>query len=211
MKRLLFTFILLLALPIFVEAQTYKVTISGNNGTTSYVLVDCGDTAAQVGVRVTGTGNTLLNYTVVRCPGGAFQFDESATLKNSIGISTGDDITIATSKTVTSLNNLFGDSAKAGAGTYSDTGSTTKWSSNPLFVSATDYHLTSSSPAINAGQVVVGLHDQAGCVDYEATTCYNVKYPYPDIGAYAYTKKPIAKLGTGPAFTLGVGAGIQGP
>lgn len=131
----------------------YGLVVSGNNNTLSYGLVDCADTADMGGMLVTGTGNTIRNYTVARCPGGAFQFDESATLVNSIGVSSGPDITIAATKTVTAKNNIFGDAAKSGDGTYSDTGATTQWSTDPVFVnpSAGDFRLQSTSPAIDAG------------------------------------------------------------
>lgn len=90
--------------------------------TYAYELVDCGDAVGAVGITVVA-GATILNATVCRCPGGAYNFTESATLKNSIGCGDGDDITIAAGKTVTGLNNLFSDAASSGAGTYSDAGS----------------------------------------------------------------------------------------
>ena len=155
-----------------------KTTISDSN-THSYNIVNCSNDidyyGTQVGLRVTGNA-TIQNYTVAGCAGGAYRFDESATLTNSIGISSGEDITIASGKTVTGIYNLFDNAAKSGSGTYSDGGSTTKWNSDPKFVGTTDFRLQPSSPAINAG-VDVGLTtDYAGNEIWE-----NV-----DIGAYEY-------------------------
>jgi len=53
------------------------------------------------------------------------------------------------------------------------------YTSNPLFVSSTDFHLQSGSPGINAG-VNVGL-----TLDYEGNTVSNP----PEIGAYEYILK----------------------
>lgn len=130
-----------------------NTTISDTN-THSYVLVDCADAAGTLGIDVTGAA-TIQNYTVVRCPAGGFQFEESATLKNTVAVSTGNDITIAATKTVSGTSNLFNDAAKAGSGTYTDVAGT-QWNKDPLFKSSTDYRLKSSSPCKNAG-VDVGL------------------------------------------------------
>jgi hypothetical protein len=156
---------------------TIAQTISGNDNTISYGLIDCEDSPGMAGMLVTGTGNTIKNYTVARCPGGAFQFDESATLTNSIGISSGPDITIASGKTVTGKNNLFGDAAKAGDGTYSDAGSTTLWSTDPVFVnpSAGNFRLQSTSPAIDAG-----ARDEAALAHYTDQENYTETENYVD-------------------------------
>jgi hypothetical protein len=117
------------------------------------------------------------------------------------------DRIVSSGMTIMSFKDFYNSLTPANG--WTDAGGGIVWTRVPVDLS--DYHLSSVSPAINAGTVVVGLHDQAGCVDYEGNTCYNVKFPYPDIGAYAYQKKPILRSGTGPAFTLGTGAGIQGP
>lgn len=171
--------------------------IISDTGTYSYEVVDCEDTTSAVGVTVSGVA-TLENFTVVRCPGGAFVFNESATLKNSIGISTGADITIATGKTVTGTSNLFGDSGKAGSGTYTNVAGT-QWSTDPLFISASDSHLQPSSPAINAG---VNLCTGAGVPFSGCTGAGTGTYtdyenhpvpigPYSDVGAY---EQPYGKM-----------------
>jgi hypothetical protein len=162
----------------------------------NYALIDCQNTASAVGLTVPAglTGFVGNNLTVVRCPGGGFAFNESATLQNSIAISTGDDITIATGKTVTGTSNMFGDAAKAGAGTYTDVAGT-QWNADPLFVSTSDFHLQSTSPAINAG------------VDVGLTTDYTGR-PLPvgagfDMGALEYSAYPLGKIGSGkPTWTL---------
>lgn len=59
----------------------------------------------------------------------------------------------------------------------------------PLMISASDFRLLPTSPAINAGTVVAGLHDQPGCVDFAGRPC-NVGIA-PDIGAYESRKVPI--------------------
>ena len=149
-------------------------TISDVN-THSYQLVDCADVSGMLGVDVT-TAATLQNYTVVRCPAGAFQIEENSTLTNSIGISTTNDITVASGKTVIGTTNLFADSAKSGSGIYTDTG--TLWSSDPLFVSSSDFHLQNTSPAINVGTNVGLISDYDGI-----SLPRGIGY---EIGAYEY-------------------------
>lgn len=131
----------------------FGLVVSGNDNTLSYGLVDGQDTPDMGGILVTGTGNTIRNYTVVRCPGGAFRFDESAVLINSIGVSDGQDIVIAAGKTVTATANLFSDAGPGGDGVYSDSESTTLWSTNPEFVDSAggDFRLKRTSPAIDTG------------------------------------------------------------
>lgn len=52
--------------------------------------------------------------------------------------------------------------------------------SNPLFVSSSDFHLQSTSPAINAG---IHITTPAVTTDYAGVT---IGSPYPEIGAYEY-------------------------
>lgn len=119
-----------------------------DTGTYTYKLIDCQNVTDSVGVTVSAAGK-VQNFTVVNCPGGSFNFTESGTLTNSIGISTGNDITISSGKTVTGTYNIFGDVAKSGDGTYSDGSSTSKWNTDPLFTST--YTLKAGSPAISLG------------------------------------------------------------
>ena len=110
------------------EIETeYGRAITDNNVTWSNVIIDCHNTLGQIGLTVYGTGFTGSGIRVVRCPGGAFLFYESATLSNSLGYSAGNDIMIASGKSVTGTSNRFGDAGATGAGTYSDVGSSTKW------------------------------------------------------------------------------------
>jgi len=111
---------------------SYAVTIS-DNSTYSYQLVNCGNTAGQAGVNVTGEA-TLYNYTVVMCPAGGILADDNCTIKNTISTSSGSDIWVSSGNTVTGEYNLFFDNATIGSGTYTDGGSTTIWSTDPLFV-----------------------------------------------------------------------------
>jgi hypothetical protein len=150
--------------------------VTADNVALNYSLIDCQDAPGMLGIEVTGAAFVGQNLTVVRCPAGAYQFSESATLTNSIGISAGEDIRIATGKTVAGTYNLFDNAAKAGDGTYSDAGSTTKWSSDPKFVGTADFRLSPGSPAINAGTPVGLTSDYAG----------NAIRGLPDIGAYEY-------------------------
>lgn len=136
-----------------IETDNYLMLLLGSDNTISYGLIDCEDSSGMIGILVAGTGNTIRNYTVARCPGGAFRFNSDASLVNSIGVSSGPDITIASGVTVTGKNNLFGDAAKSGDGTYSDDYNTTQWSTNPEFVDPDNgnFRLQSTSPAIDAG------------------------------------------------------------
>jgi hypothetical protein len=154
--------------------------IIGDTGTHKYRVVDCNNTLGQAGVLVTRAAK-LQNFTVVRCPVGAFYFAEDGTLTNSIGISGGNDITVANGKTVTGTYNLFGDAGKSGDGTYFDPGLTTRWNSDPLFVnvSAGDFHLQQGSPCIDAG-TDVGL---TGTDYYGMPIPFNFRF---DIGASEY-------------------------
>ena len=150
----------------------------------------------QVPLQISTDGVTVNNCTVY---GAGIQANANATIKNTIGWNaSGDDITIASGKTVTGSYNLFGDSAKAGAGTYSDIGNTTGWNIAPLFTNATgsNFSLQPTSPAIDAG------------VDLDITTDYASNHPYDDpsvantgsvgsytknyvdIGAYEYVTPP---------------------
>jgi hypothetical protein len=107
------------------------------------------------------------------------EFDDSAALTNTISVNPyGNDITIASGKTVTGTTNLFGDSAKSGTGTYTPVG-VERWSTDPLFISTTtpDFHLRADSPA-TAGGTNLG----AGYTDF-ASIVLPTPHGWP-IGAY---------------------------
>jgi hypothetical protein len=165
----------------FSSLLSYKVTISDTN-THSYGLVNCENSGA--GIHITGAA-TLINYTVVSCPDGGIVASESCTIKNTIVKSSGDDITIASGKTVTGSYNLFGDAAKAGSGTYTDVD--TKWSTDPLFTSSTDFTLLPNSPAIHAGKRISGVHDTGLSIGYVPVTVPEYWWNNPSIGAYEVT------------------------
>lgn len=154
---------------------SYGHTITANDVTLSYVLIDCEDAVGQIGLTISGTGFTGYNLTVVRCPGGGLVFNQDATLINSIVYSDGDDITISAGKTVTGDYNIFGDAGSAGAGTYTD-GGNTLFSTDPLFRSTSSFRLRKNSPAINAGTDVSLTTDYAG---------FSI-VGTPDIGAYEF-------------------------
>lgn len=62
---------------------------------------------------------------------------------------------------------------------------------DPLFISPSDFHLQSGSPAISAGIFVLGVHDQVGLKDFAGQDVYGM--PGYDIGAYG-TVKPTVKM-----------------
>lgn len=136
--------------------------VINDGGPYDYEIADCSNVSGTTGMTVNGAA-TITNSTALNCPTGAFVFNETATLKNSIGYSSGADITIAAGKTVTGTYNLFGDAGKSGTGTYSDGGSTTLWSTDPLLSS--NGRIPHSSPAYGAGTFITGLHDAAGATD----------------------------------------------
>jgi hypothetical protein len=149
-----------------------SVTIS-DTSTYSYGLVDCADVPGMIGIDVTGAA-TIINYTVVRCPCGGIQANENMTLKNSIVSSAGNDILIASGKTVSGTTNIFVDSAKAGSGTYTNV-SGTQWSQALSFLGTADFHLSSTATnCINRGTPVGLTSDIVG----------HPIFGNPDLGAY---------------------------
>lgn len=103
------------------------------------------------------------------------QANETCTVTNTIGhTELGNNIEIYESKTVTGTYNMFDQSVPAGptvnsdtnltVGTYTDGSSTTKWSTDPLFISSSDCRLQGTSPAKNAGSDLGSIYatDNAG-------------------------------------------------
>ena len=133
---------------------TVKLTVAGNDGTYSYILVDATG-AYDIGILVTGTGNTFENVTIYAPNGVAMDTDENVTVTNCILEGGTDDINIESGNTVTAKNNLLHHSTTAtdniGDGTFSDTASV--YALSPLFRNAAgqDFHLQAGSPAVGAG------------------------------------------------------------
>jgi hypothetical protein len=154
--------------------QTNKVYLSSNGGVIKYSIFN----GAAEAVKTDVAGAYLYNNTFYNNTVGINALD-NATVKNNIFWNgDGTDITIAADKEIAGDYDLFQDAAAAGDGTYTDGGNTTFGGADPLFVSATDYHLQSGSPAINAG-VDVGLtEDYRGMVVPQGSA--------PDIGAYEF-------------------------
>jgi hypothetical protein len=64
--------------------------------------------------------------------------------------------------------------------TYHDSGPNAGWVIRTPYGLVDDWRLSPSSPLIDAGTVVEGVHDRPGCVDYAGTPILTA----PDIGAY---------------------------
>jgi len=169
------------------------LTVSGDSNSTYYDLIyDNGDD----GVHVSGASDTLYNLVVEGSGAAGFDVDEDTTIRNCIiRSSTGDDMNIANGKTVTGGYNCFEDAAKAGDGTYTDTGSSTLFSTDPEFTDAAgdDFTIANTSPCINAG-VDVGLTS-----DYAGNT---VPIGTTDIGCYE-TESAQEETGSGTATFVG--------
>ena len=75
---------------------------------------------------------------------------------------------------------------------YTNSGNIT---TNPLFVSTTDFHLTSASPGINAG---IQLTAPSITTDYDGVTIGNP----PDIGAYEFLATGIELMGNKRTFKV---------
>jgi len=133
------------------------------------------------GVFVTTSGALVYNNVVYDSGVAGFDIDNSCTVRNNIvRNSTGDDINIISGATVTGGYNCFQDAAKAGDGTYTDTGTSTLFSTDPLMTdpSNDDFTLQVGSPCINRGTFVGLLLDYLG-----------LPVPIghrPDIGAYEH-------------------------
>ncbi|GAF97878.1 unnamed protein product, partial [marine sediment metagenome] len=113
------------------------VDITGNTNTFYYSLLHSNLDDTFV---VTGTSVTIYNNVIFDSGAAGLDADESCTFRNNIvRTSTGDDINIANTKTVTGGYNCFEDAAEAGTGTYTDTGTSTLFSTDPEFIdSASD-------------------------------------------------------------------------
>lgn len=160
------------------DSEALKVT--GNNNSIYYNKIY---TNSDDGVNNSGTGNTFYNLVVYGSGAAAFDIDETCTIRNCIDrTTTGDSINIAAGKTVTGGYNCFEDAAKAGTGTYTDTATSTKFSTNPVFTTdGSDFTLQSTSPCIDTG-LDVGL-----VLDYNEDTVPYVNVDCtatPDMGAY---------------------------
>jgi hypothetical protein len=123
-----------------------------------------------------GTNNTFTNNTIIASQWGVFLAHNAVTgtvLRNNIinGMS-GTDVFVTAGGTVTGNNNIMRHSkTSVGNGRFI---STNDLVGDPLFVSASDYRLQSTSPARRAG-AQVGL-----CIDVRGRVCNSP----PDIGAY---------------------------
>lgn len=151
------------------------INVTGNDVTLTYVDVDCAG-QNEVGITVAGTGFVGQQISIQNCVAGGFTFNETAALTNSLAISVGADITIAADKTVTGLNNLFEQAAKAGDGTYSDAGSTTLWSA-------------AYADRIDVASAIVGLHTGSTIVGGDALGILRLYGNGIDIGSFEKIKK----------------------
>ena len=167
---LVISIFLMLVIPCAASAQ---ITVTGDGVTLTYVSVDCAG-ASEVGIAVTGEGFTGQNLSVLNCASGGFTFAEDSTLTNSLAISDGDDVSIADTMKLTGTYNLFGDAAKAGDGTYSDGGSTSKWSASY----ADRIDAGSAIALLHVGSAIVGGDAAGNTKLYKCTTAGGV-----DIGA----------------------------
>jgi hypothetical protein len=131
-----------------------------NNLLTNLMPCNAGN-AGNAAIALTNAGNRLWHNTLAHVGNGGISVD---------GQSTGTEVT----------NNIV---FQAGGIGYRNAGSGTVASNNlvgpdPLFVSATDYHLQAASPARNTGTASSVTTDLAGTPRPQETV--------PDVGAYEY-------------------------
>jgi hypothetical protein len=159
----------LLALSSFSQAWA-GVVISGASPTLNFVVID--KNMLQFNVATATVNNATIYYTNLEA-------DDNLVLKNSISVNTyGNDITIASGKTVTGTSNIFGDAAKSGSGDYTNV-SGTLWATDPLFVSTSSFLLQGASPA-----KAIGASLGTGYTDF-AGVSLPTPYGWP-AGAYGY-------------------------
>jgi hypothetical protein len=149
---------------------THATSASNVNITYSFAYDNAGY-AYQCGANETSHVNCAsINNTFVNNASGIVAYSlGTINVDNTISLASGNDIYISGNATAHGRNNIFGDSAPSGTGTYVNT--LTQYSTDPLFINSSDknYHLQSDSPARGAG-VNVGLS----------------KTNPPDIGAEPY-------------------------
>ena len=93
----------------------------------------------------------------------------------AVGISSGGVTTYSYSDFYSNTANV------GGAGTKTDGGGNLTF--DPLFVSASDFHLQAASPVINKGSAIAGFNDQAtAAVDFDGVSVIRG----PEMGAYQY-------------------------
>ena len=132
------------------------------------------------GIQVSGTGCAIYNNVIYNSLVDGLDADESCIFRNNIvRNSTGSDINIAADKTVTGGYNCIEDAAKAGDGTYTDTGTSTLFATDPLMTDPAngDFTLQPGSPCRERGTNV------ALTADYDGSY---VPQGLVDIGAYEY-------------------------
>ena len=148
----------------------------------------------------TGTSNQILNCTLNDM---AIEAQANLTVENTIGWdSQGFNVYLDPTFTLTGLYNLFRDSSQHGAasvaplltavafGTYTDGSSTTKWTSDPLFINAAtgDLRLSGGSPAIDGGTNLGATYqfglDNIGSLPW--TLVNQSLYRAWEIGAFVY-------------------------
>lgn len=155
---------------------------SSTIGLVSHNLI--GIAASGTGVSLTGasvTGNRLYNNifygTGTKTGTGILGNNaaQSTTINNNVFYNLNNGINASAGTYNGATNDFYGNnSVTAGTATYNDAG---RLVSNPTFISASNFHLQSASPLIDAGTPVSLTTDYAGT---------NKIYGLPDIGAYEY-------------------------
>lgn len=132
------------------------INITGTGVTLGYVEVDCNNAASTSGVLVaaSATTGTLYNLTIKNCTDIGLDANEDVTASNSYLHDNGDDIDIASGKTVTTAGaNVIEDATGSqGDGTYTDGGAASIWSGTVANIK-------------NAGTFMDGKHNATGARD----------------------------------------------
>lgn len=187
--------LLMLALILFPGFGHAAIVLDGPSGE----IISC-VSLDEIAVQAGATSSRVLNCTVFNGP---ITIEETTTVTNCVNqnIARGRSINITTGKTVTGTYNRFSDAAKSGAGTYSDPGTTTQWSVNPLFVSPAtdDFNLLPASPCVNAGILWCvpadgDQYDIAGNLVYNSSAAVGLWAGGVDIGAYGFAVSGGKKL-----------------